>query len=144
MKPGLSAGARPRRPRRPLACPEGAIGRPPGARQRQPNEGNPSMKSSFLVRALVVIGLLGTPVVLTACSGETAGEYVDDSVISNTVRAKLLDDPDLNIFQVDVTTLRGEVQISGFVESQADKDRATQVARSVDGVRRVHNNLVIQ
>ena len=102
------------------------------------------MKSSFLVRALVVIGLLGTPVVLTACSGETAGEYVDDSVISNTVRAKLLDDPDLNIFQVDVTTLRGDVQISGFVESQADKDRATQVARSVDGVRRVHNNLVIQ
>jgi osmotically-inducible protein OsmY len=102
------------------------------------------MKSSFLVRALVVIGLLGTPVVLTACSGETAGEYVDDSVISNTVRAKLIDDPDLNIFQVDVTTLRGDVQISGFVESQADKDRATQVARSVDGVRRVHNNLVIQ
>jgi len=102
------------------------------------------MRTSFLVRALLAIGLLGTPVVLTACSGETAGEYVDDSVISNTVRAKLIDDPDLNIFQVDVTTLRGDVQISGFVESQADKDRATQVARSVDGVRRVHNNLVIQ
>jgi osmotically-inducible protein OsmY len=102
------------------------------------------MKSSFFVRALVVIGLLGTPVVLTACSGETAGEYVDDSVISNTVRAKLLDDPDLNLFQVDVTTLRGEVQISGFVESENDRDRATQVAYSVDGVRKVHNNLVIQ
>ena len=102
------------------------------------------MKTSFLMRALVVIGLLGTPVVLTACSGETAGEYVDDSVISNTVRAKLIDDPDLNIFQVDVTTLRGEVQISGFVESEADKVRATQVASSVDGVRKVHNNLEIQ
>ena len=102
------------------------------------------MRTSFLFRALVVIGLLAAPVALTACSGETAGEYVDDSVISNTVRAKLIDDPDLNIFQVDVTTLRGEVQISGFVESQADKDRATQVARSVDGVRQVHNNLVIQ
>lgn len=102
------------------------------------------MRTSFLFRALFVIGLLAAPVTLTACSGETAGEYVDDSVISNTVRAKLLDDPDLNIFQIDVTTLRGDVQISGFVESQADKDRATQVARSVDGVRRVHNNLVIQ
>ncbi len=102
------------------------------------------MKTSFLMRALVVIGLLGTPVVLTACSGETAGEYVDDSVISNTVRAKLIDDPDLNIFQVDVTTLRGEVQISGFVESETDKVRATQVASSVDGVRKVHNSLEIQ
>ena len=102
------------------------------------------MNASFLVRALVVIGLLAAPVTLTACSGETAGEYVDDSVISNTVRAKLIDDADLNIFQVDVTTLRGEVQISGFVPSQADKDRATAVARTVDGVRKVHNNLVIQ
>jgi len=102
------------------------------------------MKSSFLVRALVVIGLMGTPVVLTACSGETAGEYVDDSVISNTVRAKLIDDPDLNVFQIDVTTLRGEVQISGFVESEADKLRATQVARTVEGVKEVHNNLVVQ
>lgn len=92
----------------------------------------------------MVIGLLAAPVTLTACSGETAGEYVDDSVISNTVRAKLLDDADLNIFQVDVTTLRGEVQISGFVPSQADKDRATRVAAGVEGVKKVHNNLVIQ
>jgi hyperosmotically inducible periplasmic protein len=95
-----------------------------------------------LLKALAIVGLLGAPV--AACSGESAGEYVDDSVISNTVRAKLIDDPDLNIFQVDVTTLQGEVQISGFVESQADKDRAGEVARSVDGVREVHNNLVVR
>lgn len=102
------------------------------------------MKASLLFRALVVIGLLAGPVALTACSGETAGEYVDDSVISNTVRAKLLDDKDLNIFQIDVRTLQGEVQLSGFVESQADKDRAGSVAAGVDGVKRVHNNLVVQ
>jgi len=92
----------------------------------------------------MVIGLLAAPITLTACSGETAGQYVDDSVISNTVRAKLLDDKDLNIFQIDVTTLRGEVQISGFVPSQADKDRATRVAAGVEGVKKVYNNLVIQ
>ncbi|MEO3429617.1 BON domain-containing protein [Pelagibius sp. CAU 1746] len=95
-----------------------------------------------LLKAIFLIGLLAGPV--AACSGETAGEYIDDSVISNTVRAKLIDDKDLNIFQIDVTTLKGEVQISGFVESQADKDRATQVARTVDGVKKVHNNLVVQ
>ncbi|HMA13544.1 MAG: BON domain-containing protein [Bacteroidota bacterium] len=100
------------------------------------------MKIADFLKALAIIGLLAAPV--AACSGETAGEYVDDSVISNTVRAKLLDDKDLNIFQIDVTTLRGEVQISGFVESQADKDRASAVARSVDGVREVHNNLVVR
>jgi osmotically-inducible protein OsmY len=100
------------------------------------------MKIVRLLKALFLIGLLAGPV--AACSGETAGEYVDDSVISNTVRAKLIDDKDLNIFQIDVTTLKGEVQISGFVDSQADKDRATAVARTVEGVKRIHNNLVVQ
>jgi osmotically-inducible protein OsmY len=102
------------------------------------------MKTSLLFRALVVVGLLAGPVALTACSGETAGEYVDDSVISNTVRAKLVDDPDLNVFQIDVTTLQGEVQLSGFVDSQAAKSRAGSVAGGVDGVRRVHNNIVVR
>jgi osmotically-inducible protein OsmY len=100
------------------------------------------MKIVRLLKALFLIGLLAGPV--AACSGETAGEYIDDSVISNTVRAKLIDDKDLNIFQIDVTTLKGEVQISGFVDSQADKDRATAVARTVEGVKRVYNNLVVQ
>jgi osmotically-inducible protein OsmY len=100
------------------------------------------MKIVRLLKALFLIGLLAGPV--AACSGETAGEYIDDSVISNTVRAKLIDDKDLNIFQIDVTTLKGEVQISGFVDSQADKDRATAVARTVEGVKRIHNNLVVQ
>jgi hyperosmotically inducible periplasmic protein len=96
------------------------------------------MKILRLMAALVLVGLLA------ACSGETAGEYVDDSVISNTVRAKLIDDKDLNLFQIDVTTLRGEVQLSGFVDSEAAKSRAGTVAASVSGVRRVHNNLVVQ
>jgi osmotically-inducible protein OsmY len=102
-----------------------------------------AMNRRHLLTALLLVSLLTGPVV-AGCSGETAGEYVDDSVISNTVRAKLLDDKDLNIFQIDVSTLRGEVQLSGFVGSQADKDRAGSVAATVDGVRKVHNNLVIQ
>jgi len=100
------------------------------------------MKSIDFLKALALVGLLAAPV--AACSGETAGEYVDDSVISNTVRAKLLDDKDLNIFQIDVTTLEGEVQVSGFVDSQADKDRAGVVAAAVEGVQEVHNNLVVR
>ncbi len=95
-----------------------------------------------LLKALFLVGLLAGAA--AACSGETAGEYIDDSVISNTVRAKLLDDKDLNIFQIDVTTLKGEVQISGFVDSQDDKDRATRVAKTVEGVKKVHNNLVVR
>ncbi|GAB4367259.1 MAG: BON domain-containing protein [Kiloniellaceae bacterium] len=100
------------------------------------------MKIFRHLRALFLVGLLAG--LVAACSGETAGEYVDDSVISNTVRARLIDDKDLNLFQIDVTTLKGEVQLSGFVDSQAAKDRAGRVAGGVSGVKKVHNNLVIR
>lgn len=102
------------------------------------------MKFARNLRILFLAAFLAVPFALAGCQGETAGEYVDDSVISNTVRAKLIDDKDLNIFQIDVTTLKGEVQISGFVDSQADKDRASVVAAGVDGVKKVHNNLVVR
>ncbi len=100
------------------------------------------MMFTRFLKIFFVIGLLAGAA--AACSGESAGEYIDDSVISNEVRAKLIDDKDLNIFQIDVTTLKGEVQISGFVDSQADKDRATRVARTVEGVKQIHNNLVVR
>ncbi len=101
------------------------------------------MNRRHLLTALLLVSLLAGPVV-AGCSGETAGEYVDDSVISNTVRAKLLDDKNLNILKIDVSTLKGEVQLSGFVPSQADKERAGSVAATVDGVKKVHNNLVVR
>lgn len=96
--------------------------------------------------ALLIAGFLAGP--LAACAGtrttESTGEYVDDSVLSNKVRAKLIDDKDLNITQIDVTTFKGEVQLSGFVNNAAAKARATQVVQSVEGVKMVHNNLVVK
>ena len=101
------------------------------------------MRQRHILAALFVIGVLAAPI--TACThNETAGEYIDDSVISNKVRAKLLDDRDLNIVQIDVTTLKGVVQISGFVSSNEAKGRATRVASTVEGVKQVANNLVVR
>src|SRR3546814_17162796 len=100
------------------------------------------MKTSPLLAVLVLVGLLAAP--LMGCSGESAGEYVDDSVISNTVRAKLIDDSDLNMFQIDVNTLQGEVQLSGFVDSQAANDRARPVPAQGAGVREVPHNPAVQ
>ncbi|MGE0253550.1 MAG: BON domain-containing protein [Alphaproteobacteria bacterium] len=104
------------------------------------------MRKSRLAIALAVVGLLAGTV--PACSGsetsESTGEYIDDSVISNTVRAKLVDDKDLNFTQIDVTTYKGVVQLSGFVDTAAKKAKATQVASSVDGVKQVRNDLVVK
>lgn len=96
--------------------------------------------------ALVIAGFIAGP--LAACAGtrtETStGEYIDDSVVSNKVRAKLAGDKDLNVFQIDVTTFKGEVQLSGFVNNAAAKSRASQVVSTVEGVKMVHNNLVVK
>ncbi len=58
--------------------------------------------------------------------------------------AKLLDDKDLNITQIDVETFKGVVQLSGFVDTSTAKSRAGQVAGSVSGVKQVRNNLVVK
>jgi osmotically-inducible protein OsmY len=104
------------------------------------------MSFTRILSALVIAGFIAGP--LVACAGtsskESTGEYVDSSVLSNKVRAKLADDKDLNMFQIDVTTFKDEVQLSGFVNNAAAKARATQVVASVEGVKMVHNNLVVK
>ncbi len=104
------------------------------------------MKKSHLALGLVLAGLLAAP--MAACSStpthRSTGEYIDDTAISNKVRAQLLDDKDLNVFQIDVATYNGVVQLSGFVDSAAIKARASAVAAGVEGVTEVRNNLIIK
>jgi len=104
------------------------------------------MKTSHLMVALVLAGLLAGP--LAACSStptsQSTGEYIDDATISNKVRAELIGDADLNIFQIDVTTYKGVVQLSGFVNSATAKERAGRVAAGVEGVKEVRNNLIVK
>jgi osmotically-inducible protein OsmY len=104
------------------------------------------MNTIRLISMLILVGLLAGSV--TACAGsrtsESTGEYVDDSVISNKVRAQLVGDKDLNVFQIDVTTFKGDVQLSGFVDTSAKKEKAGAVAAAVNGVKAVHNNLIVK
>lgn len=104
------------------------------------------MKMARLVLSLAIVGLMAGS--MAACSSmgakESTGEYIDDSVISSQVRAKLLDDKDLNITQIDVETFKGVVQLSGFVDNAAAKNRASSVAASVGGVKQVRNNLIVK
>lgn len=104
------------------------------------------MKASRFMAALVLASLLAGPMVgcTSTPTSESTGEYIDDSAISNKVRAQLIGDKDLNLFQIDVTTFKGVVQLSGFVNSESIKERAGTVAASIDGVKEVHNNLIVK
>lgn len=74
----------------------------------------------------------------------TVGSAVDDSVITTKVKSALLGDPDVRSFDISVVTRKGTVQLSGFVDSQTQIDHAVAVARKVDGVTEVGNELTIK
>ncbi len=76
---------------------------------------------------------------------ESTGEYVDSAAISTKVKTKLATDGSVALAnQVKVETLKDIVQLSGFVPSAADRTKAEQIAWSVDGVRGVRNDIIVQ
>ncbi|MEG2029894.1 MAG: BON domain-containing protein [Janthinobacterium sp.] len=86
--------------------------------------------------------------VLSACAStpkrEGAGEYIDDAVITTKVKAALVDDPQLKAREINVETFKGTVQLSGFVSSRDDINKAVAVARGVKGVSSVRNSMIVK
>jgi len=80
---------------------------------------------------------------LTSTKSST-GEYIDDSVITTKVKALLAEDDFLKSFQISVETYKGVVQLSGFVNTQDAAAKAGQIARSVEGVKSVKNDLIVK
>ncbi len=76
-----------------------------------------------------------------AMTGETLGEHIDDTTITTSVKTKLAAEKGATLTRIQVDTDRGVVQLSGVVDSPAEKARAEQIARGVNGVKSVKNNL---
>ena len=72
------------------------------------------------------------------------GKYVADSVLTAKVKAALLKEPELKSLDVSVETLRGEVLLSGFVQSDAQRQKAMKAAVAVDGVASVKDAMVVR
>ncbi len=83
----------------------------------------------------LVLGCSPTP------QKESTGEYVDDSYITTKVKASILKEDTLKSSEINVETFKGVVQLSGFVNSRSDINRAVDVARSVKGVKAVRNDM---
>ena len=73
---------------------------------------------------------------------ESTGEYVDDSSITAKVKAELVNDPVTKAREISVETFKGVVQLSGFVNTPEEKDRAGEIARGVKGVADVKLSLI--
>ncbi len=75
---------------------------------------------------------------------ETIGEYIDDTAITTSVKAAILNEPHLNVAEINVETYKGVVQLSGFVASPESVEKAARVARNVNGVKAVQNAISIK
>lgn len=91
-----------------------------------------------ILLALLLLGCAGT------AQQESTGEYLDDTVITTKVKAALFNDPTLSGFEVNVETFKGRVQLSGFVSSQAEINRAVEIARGVEGVTAIKNDMRVK
>ncbi|HSD74588.1 MAG TPA: BON domain-containing protein [Steroidobacteraceae bacterium] len=93
--------------------------------------------SAFLVAALMVSAL--------GCASQSEpqspGAYMDDSWITTKVKTAILNEPSLKVMQINVETYKGVVQLSGFVDSAASQAKAVEIARSVQGVTSVKDDL---
>ena len=104
------------------------------------------MKKSALKPVLIsaVLALFLSAVGCTSMTGQTAGQYVDDSTITSQVKAKLVAEKAANLTRIDVDTTNKVVSLNGVVETSEQKARAQKLASEVSGVRDVKNNLQVQ
>src|SRR5438128_2631320 len=97
------------------------------------------MKTSLKIIALFSVISAGSVLpFVSGCAGtptrQSTGEYVDDAAITTKVKAEFVRDETVKALQVNVDTFKGVVQLSGFVDTAAQKTRAGEIARSVSGV----------
>lgn len=93
---------------------------------------------SALIAAIALTTLAGCA---STATQESAGEYVDDTLITTKTKAIIFNDPSLKSAEINVETFKGRVQLSGFVSSQTDINRAVLLTRSVTGVVEVKNDM---
>lgn len=103
------------------------------------------MKSLRIVSSLLaalmfsaIAGCASTP------TQESTGQYVDDTVITASVKTAILNEPTLKVSEINVETYKGVVQLSGFVRSEENIFTAVGVARRVNGVKSVKNDMRVK
>jgi osmotically-inducible protein OsmY len=102
---------------------------------------NIARRFSAIVSSLLVVALVACA---PTAKREGTGEFIDDSLITGKVKAALVADPDLKATEINVETYKGTVQLSGFVASPEHIPKATQLARSIEGVKSVKNDIAIK
>ena len=100
-----------------------------------------TIRSTLAAAVAAVVLISGCAV---ARKQETVGAYVDDAAITTSVKARFVENRDVAASSIKVETLNGTVQLSGFAKSGTEKGMAESIARNVNGVKDVRNDIIIR
>lgn len=98
----------------------------------------------YAIAAVVVVLLAAFAAYAEEPVKRSAGQYIDDKAVSSKVKASLIGDPSIKGHQIEVETFDGIVQLSGFVDNSEQIVRAEELAKGVEGVKSVKNNLIVR
>ena len=101
------------------------------------------MRKYILLSVLMAVGLS----LFSGCAsmtGETAGQNIDDATIHAKAAAIIVKDPDAHYLKVDVTVTKGDVVLTGFVNSRETEERLVGKIRQIRGVKSVQSNLKVE
>lgn len=106
-------------------------------------------KNKFNARLLLVAAATATlALASTGCAvvrdQQTVGSYVDDATLTARVKARFAKDETVSAMAINVETLKGVVQLSGFAKSEAERDAAAKLARETSGVASVRNDIIVR
>ena len=102
------------------------------------------MNARKILAATAAIGLLAAFAAQADDSKRSVGEYTDDKLLVSKVKTALISDKTADADEINVEVYKGVVQLNGFVDNEKELARAEEVARGVEGVKGVENNLTLK
>jgi osmotically-inducible protein OsmY len=98
-------------------------------------------RATLILAAMLAAGVVACT---STPSQQPTGQAIDDGVVTAKVKAALIEDPVTKAHQINVETFKGQVQLSGFVETDEARTRALQLAREVEGVKQVKDAMQVR
>jgi hyperosmotically inducible protein len=102
------------------------------------------MRTSIAAAVVAAVALLATTGCAVTRGQETVGAYVDDTTITTQIKSRFIENKEVDASSISVETLNGTVMLSGFAKNAAEKITAENIARRVNGVKSVRNEIAVR
>jgi len=97
-----------------------------------------------LAAAATAVALIAMPGCAVTRGQSSVGEYIDDATITTQVKARMVENKEVDAAAISVETLNGTVMLSGFAKNGNERETAEAIARKVNGVKSVKNQIAIR